>query len=373
MSRTYLLDLAERAAVTFIEAFLAVILPAMTVASFSSLSSLRALGLAGAAAGIGAGLSVIKSGLAGFVGDPNTASLLPATTAPQVVRRYIAETVVEGKRLGRHVAHDVRSLLHQLPKSDPPTTAIEWPRRIPILDQGQLGSCTGNATVGALGTDPDHAALEALLAAGLTLDEAEAVLIYSAAEKLDGGKGYPPEDDGSSGLSVAKTAKAMGLIAGYLHCTSIAACFTAIKTGPFIVGTNWLTGMDTPDKTGLVHATGTVRGGHEYLCRGYDPATDRWKFDNSWGTSFGVAGSFFYTTADFTKLLAAQGDATVLLPLTTPPVPTPTPAPSPTPDGSYVEVTDPGLVAHLEALAAKSGETADAFLAARLHKLYPTA
>lgn len=369
MNRAYLLDLLERATVTFVEAFLAVILPTLTVASFSSLSSLRALGLAGAAAGIGAGLSVIKSGLAGFVGDPNTASLLPATTAPQVVRRFIEETVVEGKRLGRHVVHDARSLLHQLPKSGPPITAIEWPRQIPILDQGQVGSCTGNATVGALGTDPDHASLAALLAAGLTLDEAEAVLIYSDAERLDGGKGYPPEDNGSSGLSVAKVAKTLGYIAGYLHCTSIAACFTAIKTGPFIVGTNWLTGMDTPDKTGLVHASGTVRGGHEYLCRGYDPTTDRWKFDNSWGESFGAGGSFFYTTADFTKLLAAQGDATVLLPLTTPPAPTP----SPSPDVTYIEVTDPALVAHLEQLAAKNGESPDAFLAARLHKLYPTA
>lgn len=291
----------------------------------------------------------------------------PTAPEPQIVRRVIAETIVEGKRLGRMVLHDARSLMHQMPSSDPPTTAIEWPRRVPILDQGALGSCTGNATVGALGTDPSYAALNVLFGPGLSFDEAEAVLIYSGAEKLDGGAGYPPEDNGSSGLSVAKVAKALGYIASYLHCTSIAGCFTAIKTGPFLVGSEWLTGMDSPDAHGVVHATGSVRGGHEYLCRGYDPATDLWLFDNSWGPSWGrLAGSFKMSTADFTKLLAAQGDATVLLPL--PNAPAPAPTPTPTPDGSYVEVTDPAALARLDELAARHHETPEAYLTARVLK-----
>ncbi|MFC4587824.1 hypothetical protein [Sphaerisporangium corydalis] len=29
-----------------------------------------------------------------------------------------------------------------------------WERALPILDQGDLGSCTGNAAAGALGTAP---------------------------------------------------------------------------------------------------------------------------------------------------------------------------------------------------------------------------
>lgn len=45
-------------------------------------------------------------------------------------------------RLGRRVFHDPRSLAYAhpvLPKSAIQT--VEWTRRIPILDQGRLGSC----------------------------------------------------------------------------------------------------------------------------------------------------------------------------------------------------------------------------------------
>jgi hypothetical protein len=286
-----------------------------------------------------------------------------------ITRRRIPETPVPGKPLGRHVHHDSRSLQprYLVPAGTKPTVKVSWPRSTPILNQGRVGSCTGNATVGVLGTTPFYGSLAADLAAGLKLDEAEALVVYSDAEKIDGGVGYPPEDDGSSGLSAAKAAAGLGLIAGYLHITSVAAAWTAIASGPFIVGTDWWTGMDTPDASGLVHATGTVRGAHEYEAFEYDPATDLWGFHNSWGGSYGVAGSFWYSTADLTKLLAAQGDATVFTPLSAP-----APTPTPTPGAAVVEVTDPAMVAHLEGLAAKNGETADEFLAAILAKRYPT-
>jgi hypothetical protein len=232
--------------------------------------------------------------------------------------RYIHETYVEGKRLGRHVYHDSRSLAYQV---RPAGTVVSrtWRRDIPVLDQGNLGSCTGNAAVGVLGSEPFYPTLP-----GRTLDEAQAVTLYSAAEKIDGGEGYPPEDDGSTGLSVAKAAKAAGLISGYLHMTSVAACQTAIASGPFIIGSDWYSGFDNPTPGGLVTISGTVRGGHEYECIGFDASTGLWELVNSWGTSYGVAGHFFYTSATLAALLAAQGDATAFVPITAPaPVPTP--------------------------------------------------
>jgi hypothetical protein len=90
-----------------------------------------------------------------------------------------------------------------------------------------------------------------------------------------------------------------------------------------------MSGMDSPDKNGLVHATGSIRGGHEYECVGWSLENQLWEFCNSWSDSWGVKGHFFYSTNDLTKLLAAQGDATQLQPLTAP-APTPTPTP-PTP------------------------------------------
>jgi hypothetical protein len=211
-----------------------------------------------------------------------------------------------------------------------------------VLDQGQVGSCTGNACVGVLATTPNHDA--ALVATGVVLDEAEALTIYSAAEVIDGDGPYPPNDNGSSGLSAAKAAKAAGLCSGYLHALTLDEAYTAIGVGPFMVGSNWYTSMDSPDASGVVTITvdATVRGGHEYECRGYDPATGLWHLVNSWGTSYGVAGEFFYDDATLTRLLAESGDITSLVPLSQPaptptppsPVPTPTPSPTPTPTPS---------------------------------------
>jgi hypothetical protein len=296
------------------------------------------------------------------------------TAGHTVTRRRIPETVVEGKPLGRHVHHDSRSLAYLVPamskRQQRKVTAVRWDRVIPVLDQGQVGSCTGNAATGALGTDPNYPPLEAR-PTGVVLTEATALALYSKAEDIDGDGPFPPNDNGSSGLSVAKAAKNAGLIDGYLHVTSIAAALTAIQTGPFIVGSDWWTSFDTPDSNGLVAIAkgATVRGGHEYECIGYDPATDLWELVNSWGTVYGVGGHFYYSTATFKALLAAQGDATVFTPLAAP-VPAPTP---PTPVSGAITITDPALVTHLDALATKAGETPQQFTEARLRKLYPSA
>jgi hypothetical protein len=244
--------------------------------------------------------------------------------AHTVVHRVIPETKVDGKPLGRVVRHDSRSLDYLVPemsrRAQRKMSSYTWRRDVPIFDQGQLGSCTGNASVGVLGTEP----FDPTLPKGITPNEPMAVSVYSDAEKVDGGAGYPPEDNGSSGLSVAKVLKARGLIIGYTHITSVAAAKIAIAKGPFIVGSNWYDGMDTPDSTGLVTATGNVRGGHEYECFGYDAAADLWWFDNSWNTTYGKTGTFCYSSATFAALLKQQGDATVFTPL---PVAAPTPTP----------------------------------------------
>jgi hypothetical protein len=241
----------------------------------------------------------------------------------------IEETVVEGKRLGRHVNHDERSKLYALAESEPLTT--RWERVIGILDQGSVGACTGFACTGHLGTQPDDGDLAA---AGVTvvLDNAEGLTLYSAAEVIDGDGPYPPQDNGSSGLSVAQAAKNAGLCSGYVHAFSIAACHTAIQTGPFMLGTNWYTSFDSPDANGVIaiEPGATVRGGHEYECIGYDAGRDLWECVNSWGESYGLAGHFFINSATLTTLLAGDGDATQLVPLSKP-APTPTPAPQPKP------------------------------------------
>jgi len=157
-----------------------------------------------------------------------------------VTNRRIPWFPADGDRplpLGRHVKHDSRSLWYQYRRSvDTAITTVLHARNIGILDQGAVGSCTGNAEVGALGTDP---LFETLPAAHPALDENEALSIYSAAEDIDGDGPYPPNDNGSSGLSVAQAAKNAGLIAGYTHCLSLGDINDALQGQPVIIGINW--------------------------------------------------------------------------------------------------------------------------------------
>jgi len=273
-------------------------------------------------------------------------------------RRPIEEQAVPGQRLGRHVRHDSRSLLYPWQQTGAPLQDVLLTRHIPILDQGDVGSCTGNAETGALGTDP----LYGTLPAGMGLDEAFALKLYSAAETIDGDGPYPPNDNGSCGLSVCKAAQNEGLISGYVHCLSLASVLDAISAGhAVILGTNWYDSMDQPDSSGLVAISpgAQVRGGHEYLARGIDTTNRLVRLDNSWGTGWGDQGSFTYSWDTLERLLAEEGDGTVSVPLTQP---APQPVP-PKPDPAVVLEQAAELIRTVAASAQKDITELLAFLA----------
>lgn len=272
------------------------------------------------------------------------------------------------RALGRNVYHDSRNLAYPWKKTSLGLTSQLWPRRIPILDQGNVGSCTGNEQVGSLGTDP---IIGALPSGSPTLDESLALKIYSGAETIDGDGPYPPNDNGSSGPSAAQVAKNLGLISGYLHCFSLADVLDALEKGPVGIGSNWYDSMDSPDSSGLVTITpgASIRGGHEYLCRGKDVGKKLLYLDNSWGTSWGEKGSFSYTYATLERLLAEQGDATVSLPLTVP-VPPPIPVPPVPPsdhatDVAFATVLHPWVQLHHVGGNAKVSKAAQTWLTAK--------
>lgn len=254
--------------------------------------------------------------------------------------------------LGRNVHHDSRSLAYRYQQTGRELREVLHSRHIPILDQGNLGSCTGNAMTGALGSDPLFAALpQSVGGLPVVLDEAEAVRIYSEAEKIDGGPGYPPEDEGSSGLSVCQAAKTDGLISGYTHCLSLQDFLDALQDHAMLVGSHWYDSMDEPDSSGMVTISrgAQVRGDHEYLVRGVDPFAQTVWCDNSWGSGFGVGGSFGMGWGDLERLLAEQGDGTIPLPLTVPaPVPVPI-SPVPVPPGPVpANLADQALAAYAQ-------------------------
>lgn len=177
----------------------------------------------------------------------------------------------------------------------------------PVLDQGDLGACTGYAACQALNTRP-------LLAPGrrlLTGRDADAV--YSAATLLDPWPGtWPVEDTGSSGLAAAKATRRHGLITGYRWAFGLRHTLAALVRGPVIIGIPWLEGMFDPTPEGLLEPTGDVVGGHEIALIGLDVAAETVTALNSWGPGWGSNGTARMRWEVLGGLLAAGGDATML-------------------------------------------------------------
>lgn len=206
--------------------------------------------------------------------------------------------------LGRIVNHDPRSL--DYPAKTAALKTVSHKRRCPPFDQGNIGSCTGNAMAGMLMTDPYYHP-------GRHLTEVSALKFYSYATAHDSTPGtYPPDDTGSSGLAVAKAAKAYGYCRSYAHAFGLQHALGALVAAPVIVGVNWYEGFDNPDSRGHVTISGSVRGGHEFELVGLDTAAQTVRACNSWGTSYGDGGFFSFSWVDFDRLLSESGDVTTI-------------------------------------------------------------
>lgn len=238
-------------------------------------------------------------------------------------------------RLGRHVEHDERNRMYAV-RVDPSLPvlmpSVRHHTNLPVLDQGNVGACTGFAETGLIGFDQYWSALTPEQQAVISgAPNQVGLAIYSKATQIDNIPGnYPPDDTGSSGPAAAKAATALGYVNGYRHAFSLGALNTALQKGPVMVGSNWYNSMFEPDPTGLIKidSSSGLAGGHEYVCDEYDVDLDSYGFLNSWGTSYGINGRFYIKRTSFLTLLSASGDVTVPTPLSAP-APTPTPTPPP--------------------------------------------
>jgi hypothetical protein len=214
--------------------------------------------------------------------------------------------------LGRHVEHDERSREYPARVTAAKPKTVLWSHQAPVLDQGDLGSCTGNALAQWLNTNYAQAALgEAGHRTGYLIED-NAVELYSAATKLDSISGsYPPDDTGSSGLAVCKAGRKLGYLDAYHHAFGLDALLLALQHSPVIVGTEWTKNMFDPNTAGVIRPTGPVEGGHEYLVLGGDIEHQRLTILNSWSDSWGRDGRAYISFRDFGMLLANQGDVTV--------------------------------------------------------------
>jgi hypothetical protein len=220
------------------------------------------------------------------------------------------EDVHQGMRLGRNQWLDARSLAYMIENDvKAMSQRLEgriWERVLAILDQGDLGSCTGNAATGALGTQPFYDAVgrEVL---GNPKDrktaESFAVALYSDATRVDAYPGtYPTEDTGSSGLAVCKVLKARGTIKAYRWARSPYGLLRLLQEGPVLQGMPWYNAFFEPDSAGYIDSnrhwpSSGVAGGHEVEAIGVelderDAYNSTVIYANSWGPSWGKSGLF---------------------------------------------------------------------------------
>lgn len=181
-----------------------------------------------------------------------------------------------------------------------------WLPLAPTIDQLDLGSCTGNAAVQVRVSKPwtwvgtlDPLELEKL-----------AISIYSGATRRDPFEGaYPPDDTGSNGASAMAELKSRGLISGWTSVVTFEGLQRALQSGPCVMGSNWYTGMFSPDRCGQLSLTGVNEGGHETTAKGVQFSTKRILFQNSWGNEWGAAlpsgqaGFFWLKFGDVQRLM----------------------------------------------------------------------
>lgn len=238
---------------------------------------------------------------------------ISGTTTTYELRERLHEVESDAGRLGRHIEHDIRSVAFAVDAGlatlmDLTPRPKKWDRLSAILNQGGLGSCTGNAMCGWLGCSPHVTAADA----ALQYDEAYAVKLYELATTLDQVPGaYPPDDTGSSGLAVAKAAKQLDQISAYHHALTTRGLLRALQLQPVIIGITWYSSFDRPGADGTISLTSDayVRGGHEVLVRGWDG--ENLLADNSWGTGWGQNGSFKIPLSVWETLRRQGADVTV--------------------------------------------------------------
>lgn len=213
----------------------------------------------------------------------------------------------DGGPLGRNVEHDERSRMFQVTapalRVHP---SVKHRRHGRILTQ-TYGSCTGEALEAAMGCNPLHKRFE-------RHTQKKAEQLYSLATGLDEFPGvWPPDDTGSSGLAVCKAAVQLGRLTEYHWAFGIEQALDALQVAAIITGVGWREGFDQPNPSGRVFPTGQVRGGHEFVVRGYDAQHHEVLCDNSWGKGWGLRGSFIMSVKDWAALLEDDGDVTVPL------------------------------------------------------------
>lgn len=168
-------------------------------------------------------------------------------------------------------------------------------------DQGSTSACTGFSGAHLLSDGP-------IVQGKKGIPAVDPFLLYSTNQQNDRKMGYNWAE-GASSLALGQTLTQLGFASEYLWGYDLDSFLQAIRKGPVLFGTNWLTGMDSPDKKhGIIRAIGRNRGGHEILINGVNLNDGMVRLKNSWGLSWGKNGHAYLPFEDLEVLLAQDGD-----------------------------------------------------------------
>ena len=208
--------------------------------------------------------------------------------------------------LGRHAFRDPRNesfrIMAVAPTPPPTVKSRYWNDSAIFLDQGDTNQCTAYSLLHYMADGPvTHRGLNPI---------ADPVLVYDLIQQQDlaEGRDYGP-DGGATMLAQQKAALSLGWTGEYRWGYTLEELVTALlTTGPVILGINWYSGFDDPDKTGKVALTGALRGGHAIECNGVSLTSERFRLKNSWGKSYGLNGHCYVSFPDMERLIKEDGE-----------------------------------------------------------------
>ena len=203
-----------------------------------------------------------------------------------------------------------------------PTSVDLRPKCPPIYDQGQLGSCTGNACEALFRFENNKQTAQDFTGSRL--------FVYYNGRSEEGTEGT---DSGAMIRDVIKAIRADGICGENLWPYDISkfaqrapqVCYNQAlqhqsvnyhrirsrlfdmksclaKGNPFVFGFSVYESFEAADvaRTGIVPLPKTneqLLGGHAVMAVGYDDTTQQFVVRNSWGTGWGIAGYFLFPYA----------------------------------------------------------------------------
>lgn len=248
-------------------------------------------------------------------------------THPDAVVRLLPSAYVDeqGREwfFGRNIHHDPRSRNFAFSAAPTGRTTM-WTHYGPVLNQGSLGSCTGNAMVQSLMSGN-------LWNGSWAFTEDDAVSVYSRATEIDPFPGqYPPTDTGSDGVDVCKVAQERGWIVSYDHAFDFDSCLAALEQQPVLLGFPVYQSFLQTGGDGVVPpSSGNVVGGHEVALIGVDYQRQQIRFVNSWGDGWADGGFGWFPFDVIRRFISDQTWCDFTMPKVAAPGPTPPPPPPP--------------------------------------------